>query len=298
MRTSTDPGELEFPSPPLGPIEEQEQRSPKRSKLVVAGAVLGSLLLIVGVIAFVLRGGEDASEPTGDEPAPVAEQAMAVPQDLDTSPRSFSVTLRWTVSEGSLEALVLYRDGKRLATVGPSTSTFVDDTVLPAVRYRYQIESVSEGERSPKEAVSVKTPAAPAAMARLDGTYAIDANATSAFGYQGSPEDFSTGWRFRPVCKRGRCKVNWKDAQGLGLAGILERTGARYEGTGTARLATCGNVRSTGTFTLRLEVVRAASVRGAWRATKLVGTFVERSPAQLGCVASGANYDISATLIA
>ncbi|MCI0633478.1 MAG: hypothetical protein L0206_06105 [Actinobacteria bacterium] len=298
MRTSTDPGELEFPSPPLGPIEEQEQRPPRRSKLVVAGAVLGSLLLIVGVIAFVLRGGEDASEPPGDEPAAVVVQAMAVPGDLEASPRSFSVTLRWTVSEGALEALVIYRDGKRLATVGPTKASFVDDTALPAVRYRYQIEAVSDGEWSPREAIGVKTPAAPPAMARLDGTYAIEANVTSAFGYEGSPNDFSSGWRFRPVCKRGPCKVMWKDAQGAGLAGALERTGARYEGSGSARLAKCGNVRSTGTFTLRLEVVRAASVREAWRATKLVGTLVERYPAQLGCVASGTNYDIIATLIA
>jgi hypothetical protein len=47
-----------------------------------------------------------------------------------------------------------------------------------------------------------------------------------------------------------------------------------------------------------IEVVKAASVRDAWRATRIVGTFVERFPAQLGCVASGADYQVTGTLIA
>lgn len=53
-----------------------------------------------------------------------------------------------------------------------------------------------------------------------------------------------------------------------------------------------------GTLTLRFEVVRAESVRNAWRASKLVGTFVERYPPQLGCVGAGVDYDITATLLA
>jgi hypothetical protein len=100
------------------------------------------------------------------------------------------------------------------------------------------------------------------------------------------------------VCRRGPCSVTFKDVQGNPLSGKLERTGARYEGTGSSKFGTCGNVTSTGTFTLRLEVVRAETVRDAWRASKLVGTFVERVPAQLGCVGAGVDYDITAKLMA
>jgi hypothetical protein len=82
------------------------------------------------------------------------------------------------------------------------------------------------------------------------------------------------------------------------LSGRLECSGVHYEGKGSSNFATCGNVSSIGTLTLRLEVVRAESVRNAWRASKLVGTFVQRYPPQLGCVGAGVDYDISATLIA
>ena len=100
------------------------------------------------------------------------------------------------------------------------------------------------------------------------------------------------------MCRRGACDVTWKDAQGVALAGVLENTGPRYEGTATTRLASCGDLRGSGTVTVKIEVVKAATVRDAWRATKIVGTFLERFPAQLGCVASGADYQITGTLIA
>jgi hypothetical protein len=41
----------------------------------------------------------------------------------------------------------------------------------------------------------------------------------------------------------GACDVTWKDAQGVALAGVLKNTGARYEGTATTRLASCGDLR-------------------------------------------------------
>jgi len=100
------------------------------------------------------------------------------------------------------------------------------------------------------------------------------------------------------VCRRGPCTVTFKDAQGDPLSGKLERTRVRYEGTGSSKFGTCGNVSSTGTFTLRLEVVRAETVRDAWRASKLVGTFVERVSARLGYVGAGVDFDITAKLIA
>ena len=148
------------------------------------------------------------------------------------------------------------------------------------------------------ETIRVKTPPASLSLARLDGIYAIDARNTSHFGLTGVVNNLASGWRFRPVCRRGPCDVTWKDVQGNPLSGRLERSGVHYEGTGSSKFATCGNVSSVGTLTLRFEVVRAESVRNAWRASKLVGTFVERYPPQLGCVSAGVDYDITAKLIA
>jgi len=79
------------------------------------------------------------------------------------------------------------------------------------------------------------------------------------------------------------------EARNVGLAVVADRLAAGWRALAVAR--------SDET----LERVRArapASVRDAWRATKIVGTFVERFPAQLGCVASGADYQVTGTLIA
>jgi len=135
-------------------------------------------------------------------------------------------------------------------------------------------------------------------MARLDGTFTVELRDTSHYGFSTFPGDIQSGWRFKPKCRQGVCDVTWKDAQGVALAGVLQNAGPRYEGTATTRLASCGELRGSGTVTVMIEVVKAASVRDAWRATKIVGTFVERFPAQLGCVASGADYQVTGTLIA
>jgi hypothetical protein len=177
------------------------------------------------------------------------------------------------VPEGEVEGIVVLRDGARVGRLEPGDSTFTDRSALPATRYSYVVLSVRGGEFLRSEPIRVKTPPAPLSLARLDGVYAIDARSTSHFGFTGVADEFASGWRFRPVCRRGPCTVTFKDAQGNPLSGKLERTRVRYEGTGSSKFGTCGNVSSTGTFTLRLEVVRAKTVRDAWRASKLVGTF-------------------------
>ena len=144
----------------------------------------------------------------------------------------------------------------------------------------------------------MKTPPAPLGMARLDGTFTVELRDTSHYGFSSFPGNIQSGWRFKPKCRQGVCDVTWKDAQGVALAGVLQNAGPRYEGTATTRLASCGELRGSGTVTVMIEVVKAASVRDAWRATEVVGTFVERFPAQLGCVASGADYQVTGTLIA
>ena len=175
----------------------------------------------------------------------------------------------------------------------PGDTTFVDDSALPATRYTYVVESVHDGRFLRSETIRVKTPPASLSLARLDGVYAIDARNTSHFGLTGVVNNLASGWRFRPVCRRGPCDVTWKDAQRNPLSGRLERSGAHYEGTGSSKFATCGNVSSMGTLTLRFEVVRAESVRNAWRASKLVGHVRRALPAQLGCVGAGVDYDIT-----
>ena len=265
----------------------------------MAGLVAVTLVAAL-LIAVLVLGGEEGSgvrSPRGVDPEE-QQPVLAPPTSVEASARPFAVTLRWAAPEGEADRLVVYRDGKRLASVEPNQTAFVDDSVLPAVRYTFVVEAFAKGETAKSEPIRVKTPPAPLGMARLDGTFTVDLEDTSHFGFSSFPGDIQSGWRFKPTCHRGACDVRWKDAQGVALAGMLENTGVRYEGTATTRLASCGDLRGSGTVTVEIEVVKAATVRDAWRATKIVGTFVERFPAQLGCVASGADYQVTGTLIA
>jgi hypothetical protein len=264
----------------------------------VAGLV-AFMLVAALLIGIVVLGGEEGSgvrSPRGVDPD--ERPAIAPPTSVEASVRPFAVRVRWAATEGEADRLVVYRDGDRLAPLEPDRTGFVDDSVLPAVRYTYVIEAVLDGKASKSDPIRVKTPPAPLGMARLDGTFTVDLRDTSHYGFSSFPGDIQSGWRFKPKCRRGVCDVTWKDAQGVALAGVLKNTGPRYEGTATTRVASCGDLRGSGTITVRIEVVKAGSVRDAWRATKIVGTFVERFPAQLGCVASGADYQVTGTLIA
>jgi hypothetical protein len=70
-----------------------------------------------------------------------------------------------------------------------------------------------------------------------------------------------------------------------------------YQGTYTSNdFVRCGASAASATYTIRFTVTRADVVKGEWRATKIAGTVVQRSPAQLGCVSSGADYDAAGTL--
>jgi hypothetical protein len=289
----------DLPNPPEPLTASGPGRSPRRSRLALVAGLAGFMLVAALLIGIVVLGGEEGSgvrSPRGVDPD--ERPALAPPTAVEASARPFAVRLRWARPEGEADRLVVYRDGDRLAPLEPDRTGFVDDSVLPAVRYTYVIEAVLDGKASKSDPIRVKTPPAPLGMARLDGTFTVDLRDTSHYGFSSFPGDIQSGWRFKPKCRRGVCDVTWKDAQGVALAGVLKNTGPRYEGTATTRVASCGDLRGSGTITVRIEVVKAGSVRDAWRATKIVGTFVERFPAQLGCVASGADYQVTGTLIA
>jgi hypothetical protein len=297
VQTPTRSSDLPIPPEPVAAAGPG--RPPRRSRVPLVAGLVAFMLVAALLIGIVVLGGEEGSavrSPRGVDPD--APPALVPPTSVEASARPFAVTLRWAAPEGEAARLVVYRDGDRLAPLEPNRTAFVDDSVLPAVRYTYVIEAVADGKALKSDPIRVRTPPAPLGMARLDGTFTVDLRDTSHYGFSSFPGDIQSGWRFKPKCHRGACDVTWKDAQGVALAGVLENTGPRYEGTATTRLASCGDLRGSGTVTVRIEVVKAGSVRDAWRATRIVGTFVERFPAQLGCVASGADYHVTGTLIA
>lgn len=121
---------------------------------------------------------------------------------------------------------------------------------------------------------------------------------TSHFGFSRIAEGpVNLGWRVIPVCDEGPCDVKFSVVGVKETATTLRFAKGAYQGAYTSNdLVRCGASAASATYTIRFTVTRADVVKGEWRATKIAGTVVQRSPAQLGCVASGADYDATGSL--
>ena len=204
--------------------------------------------------------------------------------------------LTWTVPEGTVESFTVFRDGEQLTSVPATQTTFVDDTVLPLQRSTYEIEAVGGGITSERATVQVRMPAAPLGEARLDGSFLVKAKATSHFGFTTFPGGFTTRWRFRATCPEGPCDTAWNDVNVHDFSTVLALSANGYAGSDQADFGKCGSTFVTTTWTLDVTVVKAATIKDAWRATKIDGTIEQRSAAQLGCVATGADYRFTGTI--
>jgi hypothetical protein len=263
---------------------------------IVAIVVIVVLAGAIGTGAFLLftRNDEGTVGTTGDGEAGL--QPLEPPTAFTADPHPFSVELSWMAPEGEVERYALYRNGELLKELPATKTSFVDDTVLPEQRLTYQIEAAGGDSTSERATIRVRTPAAPLRLARVDGLFRVVARDTEHFGFASFSGDFSTGWRFGPVCAKGPCDIRWNDVNVRQFAGILARHGAGYAGKDQAKFGKCGSRLTDATWAIRFRVVRAATLRDGWRATKIEGTLVQRSPAQLGCVASGADYRITGAL--
>ena len=189
------------------------------------------------------------------------------------------------------------RDGTYVGSVGADGKRFVDDSVLPTVTYRYEVEGVASEARSNPAPVRVKTPKAPLGVARLQGVFNVRFVKTSSYGVNGIPEKTSQGWRFTPKCDAGACTTEWNDIHWKALGGTLKRTGASYSATTTVHgFLQCSGTPSTSSYTVKLHVTKAATVKDAWRVTGFAGTVTTYDAAQLGCRSSSITYSISGAL--
>jgi hypothetical protein len=141
------------------------------------------------------------------------------------------------------------------------------------------------------------TPAAPLALARVQGVYDVTMTIESRFGISSFPGPANTGWRFAPVCDRGACDVEWRDTNAHELTTRLRRTEATYSGSDAGRFnLACQQTAVVSSLTLTLHVVRAKVVGNTWRATVLEGHVTQREDAQLDCRPSGIDYTARAVL--
>jgi hypothetical protein len=96
---------------------------PGRRAVVLAGAILGTLIVAGGLVAStaVGRGRRRGSPPeTGGNDAPSVELSSTV-TDVEAEPKPFAVRLSWTAPEGEIEGIVVLRDGARVGRAEPVT---------------------------------------------------------------------------------------------------------------------------------------------------------------------------------
>jgi hypothetical protein len=205
------------------------------------------------------------------------------PSGLRASAGSFRVMLTW--DEPPLEGVSyrISRDGGKIGET--SRLRFADPHAMPGQDYRYDVVALAEAGPSDPATITVRTPAAPLALARLEGTFTVRITRTAAHGFLSlGPKRSRGGFTFTPVCDRWACDVRWAY---LGLKAVddrLRRSGDRYRGSDTGAFGTkCGAKRSTSTLSITIRVVAAGPVSDEWLATQIAGTLVERVPAQLGC---------------
>jgi hypothetical protein len=217
------------------------------------------------------------------------------------NPEPFAVTLTWSQPAGSAKVknYRIYRDGSLLGTVDVPRTDYTDSVVSPGKSYSYEVVALDARDaESDRSSVTVKTPTPPLSAARVNGRYDVRAKEVSQFGYARGGGDYTIGWRLTAKCDSGACDVVWTDMNGLGIKAVLHRKGAQYSGTARGRFdSRCGRSLTVSTLTVRLRVVKATGLASEWRASRLRGTLVQREAAQLGCVSSGADYTLTATLI-
>jgi hypothetical protein len=262
-------------------------------------AVLGALAIggaIVGLLLWGGGGGDVTASPTA---GPTPAQVIAAPVQLRAHPTAFKVVLTWRQGSGDAPAasFQVTRDGTYVGSVGADGTRFVDDSVLPTETYRYEVEGVASEVRSNPASVRVTTRKAPLGVARLQGVFNVRFVKTSSYGVNGIPEKSTGGWRFTPKCDAGACSTEFTDIHWKALGAMLKRTGASYSATTTVHgLLQCSGTPSTSSYTVKLHVTKAGTVKDARRVTGFEGTVTTYDSAQLGCRSSSITYSINGAL--
>jgi hypothetical protein len=127
----------------------------------------------------------------------------------------------------------------------------------------------------------------------------VHAQATSHYGFSNfGPEKGSLGWRFTPTCSGGPCDTKLADIHQKDLRISLNRSGTSYHGNVTLHgLVRCGGTPVASSITVTVHVTDAGVFHDKWVATRIEGTMSQFSSAQLGCIASGAAFDLRGKVV-
>ncbi len=262
--------------------------------IVVAVAVVATALLVT------LGGGNPQATPTTatSSPSP-SPSALLAPVDLQATVDGILVVLTWADPGGETpEGYQIHRGDTLLATVQLITHTYTDRSAVPGKAYMYTVQSTLVDELSPAATVQVTVTKPSLADARVAGSFDIKSKVTSSSGFQSINKSNDYGFLFKPKCSSGPCDVGWSIIGLKGISARLTRASDTYLGQATGNFhISCGSSNVSTTWALTFHVAQAKAVNGVWRGSKIVGTIIETSPAQLGCVSSHATESFTGTLV-
>ena len=291
------PSEPEAPPAPGAPASRPPGEPDHRAVTIVTIVACVAIIAVIGGAMAIAGGGGDVASGTPATPAPTA---VAAPQTMDAQPAAFVVVLTWTHGEGlPVSYYAVTRDGRPITTLPPETTTWIDRSVTPETRYAYVVAAVgADGTRAVTHVVA-KTPTAPLSTARFQGTFNVHLHATSHFGFSDfHGENQTAGWRSTPACRKGPCDTELADLHRKAFVLTMTRNGAAYRGTvSISGIVKCAGADSTSSFTVSLHATDAGAVRDRWVVTKVQGTMTQSEAAQLGCIASGATYSVTGSLV-
>ena len=291
------PSEPYAPPAPANPATRPSGEPDHRAVTIVTIVACVAIIAVIGGAMAIAGGGGDVASATPAAPSPTA---VAAPQTMDAHPAAFVVVLTWAHGEGlPVSYYAVTRDRRPITTLKPDTTTWIDRSVTPETRYVYVVAAVgADGTRALTRVVA-KTPMAPLSTARFQGTFNVHLHATSHFGFSNfHGEDQTAGWRSTPACRKGPCDTELADLHRKAFVLTMTRNGAAYQGTvSISGIVKCAGADVTSTFTVSIHVTDGGAVRDRWVVTKVQGTMTQSEVAQLGCIASGATYSVTGSLV-
>ena len=279
---------------PMAPPDAPAGPGPSARTTVIAILVSVAVIATIGTLVALANSGGEAS------PSPSAATGVAAANGLIAHETSSRVTLTWTVGQGTPPVRYLISRNGSSATILEGTATkWVDPHVLPETRYSYAVQAVGPDGTKATTHVIAHTKSAPLGTAPLRGVFDVHIHATSHFGFSNfGTENGNLGWRFSPTCKSGPCDTKLTDLHQKDFKLTLDRNVTSYDGNVTVHgLVRCGKAPVASSITVAVRVTDAGVVHGHWVATKIEGTMKQFESQQLGCVASGASFDLQGKVV-
>lgn len=256
----------------------------------------------------VLRSTDETPRANTAGASPTAVSTPIAPTHLHVTKSAIdSLTVEWMPAQeaAALDSFAVYRDGTLIATLPGNVTSYRDTGLAPATRYEYSVVANRASAHSAfSEPLSARTDVPPLAVSRLGGSWRVAYTVTSSnLSNQHPGTAISFFWKIKPRCATGPCSASLsiplKDADPAG--GVLRRHGVKYEGRIlNASLGFCGNTSDPydDSAVINIQVTKAATREGEWRALRFEGTFREYFPPRpsLGCTSAFLEADVSGFL--